>query len=134
MMSENDQNIPAPLSVQQVHSLPERHLRTPPIDIYDSEAGLVLVADLPGVVSESLELNVQQHQLSLFGKVSNFIPNDAKVLHREYLEGDFLRSFILSDDVDHDRISAKLNNGVLEIVLPSAAKPPPRKIPVNTET
>ena len=60
------------------------------------------------------------------------VPENARLLHQEYETGDFLRSFILSDEVDHQHIAAKLNNGVLEVVLPKADKPQPRRIPVAT--
>jgi len=91
----------------------------------------VLIADLPGVTVNSLELQVQDNKLTLFGRVPASAPADAKLLHREFDDGDFLRSFILSDEVAHDRISAKLNNGVLEVVLPKAAQATPRRIQVN---
>lgn len=111
----------------------ERVLFTPPIDIYDTAEGLVLVADLPGVSVKSLDLQVQDNKLTLLGRVGNPVPAEARPLHREYEEGDFLRSFILSEDVDHERVTARLNNGVLEVVLPRAARSPPRRIQVDTD-
>lgn len=115
-------------------SLEERRaVFTPPIDIYETEEGLVLFADLPGVTVETLDLQVQDNKLTLFGRVKPSVPDDADVLHQEYHEGDFLRSFILSEDVDHDRIRATLNNGVLKVVLPKAPRPEPRRIEVNTD-
>src|SRR5262245_7167535 len=108
-----------------------RVLFTPPIDIYETEEGLVLVADLPGVALGSLDLQVQNNKLTLLGRVPSAAPAEAQLLHKEYEEGDFVRSFILSEDVDHERISAWLNNGVLEVVLPRAARAQPRKIQVN---
>lgn len=106
---------------------------TPPIDIFETPDGLVLQADLPGVSSESLELQVQDNKLSLFGKVSMPIPPEARLIHQEYQVGHFLRSFILSDEVDHERISAKLNQGVLEVVLPRLPKTEPRRIQIQVE-
>jgi len=111
----------------------ERTVFMPPIDIYDDGEGLVLLADLPGVTSESLEIQVQDNRLTLFGRVSAVVPDGAKLLHREFEAGDFLRSFILSEEVDPDRITAKLTNGVLEVVLPRAPKSEPRRIQVNRE-
>ncbi|MEX0703812.1 MAG: Hsp20/alpha crystallin family protein [Planctomycetales bacterium] len=111
---------------------PERLIFTPPIDIFETEEGLVLHADLPGVSRETLELEVQDNKLTLFGRAPSPLPDEARALHREYEEGDFFRSFILSDDVDHERITAKLNNGVLVVVLPRAPRGVPRKIPVDT--
>lgn len=112
---------------------PERYVFTPPIDIYESDQGLVLHADLPGVSLDTLELQVQDNKLTLFGRVKPAVPPGATILHQEYEVGDFLRSFILSDEVDHERITATLNNGVLKVLLPRAERPEPRRIQVHTE-
>lgn len=112
---------------------PERRLCAPPIDIFESDDGLVLRADLPGVTSDGLELQVQDNKLTLFGRVTSDVPEGATLLHQEYDVCDFLRSFILSEGVDHDRIQAKLTAGVLEVLLPHADRPQPRRIPVTTE-
>ncbi|WP_166828268.1 Hsp20/alpha crystallin family protein [Thalassoroseus pseudoceratinae] len=111
----------------------ERFIFTPPIDIYETDEGLVLHADLPGVSLETLDLQVQDNKLTLFGRVSPPAPPEAQLTHCEYRVGDFLRSFILSDEVDHDRIRATLNNGVLRVVLPKARKSEPRRIQVQTD-
>ncbi len=112
---------------------PERWVRTPPIDIFENGQGLVLRADLPGVTAEGLELQVQDNRLTLFGRVTSPVPEGAELVHQEYHSGDFLRSFILSDDVDHDRISAKLTNGVLEVLLPRIPRAEPRRISIQTQ-
>jgi HSP20 family molecular chaperone IbpA len=91
----------------------------------------VLVADLPGVTLEDLELQVQDNKLTLFGRVNNYVPEGMLGSHEEYGIGDFLRSFILPDVVDHERINAKLNNGVLKVVLPKAEQAEPRKITID---
>lgn len=109
----------------------QRLLFTPLIDIYESEEGLVLVADLPGVTLENLELQVQDNKLTLFGRVNAYVPEGMLGNHEEYGVGDFLRSFILPDVVDHERINAKLNHGVLKVVLPKAERPEPRKISID---
>jgi HSP20 family molecular chaperone IbpA len=111
----------------------QRSVFTPPIDIYEGEEGLVLTADLPGVSPDSLDIQVQDNKLTLFGRVGAYVPAGAKLLHGEFETGDFLRSFILSDEVDLEKISAKLNNGVLEVVLPKAPKTQPRRIQVNKD-
>jgi len=111
----------------------DRSLFTPPIDIYESDEGLVLIADLPGVSVKTLELQVQNNKLTLLGRVTKQLPANARLVHKEYEEGDFLRSFILSEDVDHERVTARLNDGVLEVVLPRAKKTTPRRIEVSTD-
>ena len=106
---------------------------TPPIDIYETEEGLVLMADLPGVSLDSLELQVQDNKLTLLGRVKSPVPPGAELRYQEYQIGDFLRSFILSDEVDHDRVSATLNNGVLKVWLPKAKKAQARRIQIVPE-
>jgi HSP20 family protein len=123
-----------PVSSVAAAGVPEpepRLLFTPPIDIYETPDGLVLYADLPGVTADSLDLQVQDKRLTLYGRVQQRDAVGARVLHQEYQTGDFLRSFILSDDVDHERIQAKLNNGVLRVELPRAARAKPRRIDVS---
>ncbi|MGE3317401.1 MAG: Hsp20/alpha crystallin family protein [Planctomycetaceae bacterium] len=123
-------NLPVPA---QTSEQPERLIYTPCIDIYDSEEGLVLTADLPGVTIDSLELQVQDNKLTLFGRVAPSLPADAHIVHQEYGVGDFLRSFILSDEVDHERITASMSNGVLKVVLPKAPAAKPRRIEVSSD-
>jgi HSP20 family molecular chaperone IbpA len=120
------EGVPASASVERV-------LFTPPIDIYETGDGLVLIADLPGVSVKTLDLQVQNNKLTLLGRVTNPVPPGARLVHKEYEEGDFLRSFILSENVDHERVTARINNGVLEVVLPHAEKSVPRRIQVNTD-
>ncbi len=122
-------------SVSPAGELAERATRyvfTPPIDIYETEDGLGLMADLPGVTAESLELQVQDNKLTLYGRVEPYVPQQARLIHREYEVGDYLRSFILSEDVDHDRITARLNNGVLTVELPRSERSKPRKIQIES--
>lgn len=107
-----------------------RPLVTPPIDIYETDEGLVLVADLPGVSGQSVDVRVQDNRLVLYGRRSPDTPPDASVAHQEFIEADFLRSFILSHDVDHRRIEASLENGVLHVTLPRQQQGRSRKIDV----
>ena len=111
----------------------ERFVFTPPIDIFETDEGLMLRADLPGVSLDSLELQIQDNRLTLFGRVESVLPDDAVPLHREFEVGDFLRSFILSDEVDYERITARLSHGVLEVELPRAEQAEPRRIQINAD-
>ena len=122
----------APEEAAESENQPTRLLFNPLIDIYETNDGLVLYADLPGVNAEGLDLQIQDNRLALFGRVKT-PANGHDVIHEEYKVGDFLRSFILSDDVDHERITARLNNGVLRVELPRASCTEPRRIEVSTE-
>ena len=112
---------------------PPRFVFTPPIDIYETDDGLVLMADLPGVSLDSLELQVQDNRLTLLGRVKPQVPEEAESRYREYRVGDFLRSFILSDEVDHDRVTATLNNGVLRVWLPKTRQAQTRRIEIASD-
>ena len=103
---------------------------TPLIDIHESPDGLILEADLPGVTEKTLTIQLEDHVLSLHGHVPSPVPSDARTLHEEYRPGDFYRSFILSDEVERDRISAELKQGVLRLVLPKADRARTRRIEI----
>ncbi len=130
----SEQLLPAravpPESVAPAPPEQPRMLFNPPTDIYETPDGLVLYADLPGVTLEGLNLQVQDNKLTLFGRIQLLESDPVRVVHQEYPIGDFLRSFILSDEVDHERIQAKLSNGVLRVELPRAARSKPRRIEV----
>ena len=109
-----------------------RQVYTPALDIYETAEGLVLEADLPGVQPSHLEIRVQDNVLHLYGKVTWPVTQQAVKLHEEVREEDFYRSFILSDEVDTEQITADLSDGVLTLTLPKAPKAKPRKIEVRT--
>ena len=110
-----------------------RQVYTPALDIYETLEGLMLEADLPGVHPNHLEIRVEDNVLHLYGKVTWPVNNQATVLHQEVREEDFYRSFILSDEVDTELITADFMDGVLKLTLPKAAKAKPRKIEVRTK-
>ena len=130
-LANESQSLIRATSPESVGPQAPRLLFNPPIDIYETADGLVLYADLPGVAAEGLDLQVQDSRLTLFGHVQLRDPENAQLVHQEYQIGDYLRSFILSDEVDHERIQAKLTNGVLRVELPRAARAKPRRIDVS---
>lgn len=105
---------------------------TPPIDIYEGPEGLVLEADLPGVLEANLTIHLEDNVLNFRGRVVTTLPDGAKAIHEEYRPGDFGRSFILSDEVDRSRVTASMKNGVLRITLPKSERVRTRKIEIKT--
>jgi HSP20 family molecular chaperone IbpA len=105
---------------------------TPPIDIHEGPDGLVLEADLPGAVAHDLRIQLEENVLSLYAKVDSPAPEGARLLHEEYRLGDYQRSFILGDEVDRDRITADLTNGVLRLSLPKADRKRTRRIEIRS--
>ncbi len=110
----------------------ERRVFTPPIDIHEGPEGLTLEADLPGATESNLFIQLEDNVLSLHARIESPAPEGARLIHEEYPLGDYYRSFILSDEVDRDRITAELKNGVLRLVLPKADRARTRKIEIRS--
>ncbi len=104
----------------------------PPIDIHEGPEGLVLEADLPGAHEQNLSIQLEDNVLSLHARIHSPVPEGARLLHEEYRLGDYRRSFILSDEVDRDRISAELKNGVLRLILPKSERSRTRRIEIKS--
>ena len=68
---------------------------------------------------------MEDNVLSLYARIDSPAPEGAQLVHEEYRLGDYQRSFILSDEVDRDRITAELKNGVLRLFLPKAERAGP---------
>ncbi len=102
---------------------------SPPVDIYEQEDVLKVIADLPGVDKESVDVRVDDNILTIQGKAKDDTRGSA--VYREYELGRFFRQFELSDEVDPEKISADLKHGVLTLVLPKAEKAKPKQITVN---
>jgi HSP20 family protein len=105
--------------------------QTPLIDIHEGPDGLVLEADLPGVSQDNVAIHLEDNVLTLTAKVDAPLAASARTLHEEYRPVDFQRSFILSDEVDREQISADLKNGVLRLTLPKSERAKTRKIEIK---
>lgn len=102
----------------------------PAVDIYDAGEEIVLVADMPGVSADALDVHLDRGELSIRGRVTP--PRDEGALvFQEYHVGDFVRTFTLTEDIDPAGIAAELTNGVLALRLPKPKERKPRKIPVK---
>ena len=103
---------------------------TPSVDIHATDSETVMVADLPGVTKDGLEIDLRDGILTIVGKVHT-TPDDHRLIQHEYEIGGYLRRFTLGEDVDTDRIDATLKDGVLTLVLPKSEAALPRKIEVK---
>jgi len=106
----------------------ERYL-APPVDIYETQEGLVVIADLPGVSKENADIRVDNNVLTIQGKTQHLAPGNP--VYTEYTLLNFFRQFQLSEIVDQEKISADLKNGTLVIHLPKVEKAKPKRITVN---
>ena len=108
----------------------ERYIQ-PPVDIYERPDGLVLLADLPGVEPNDLSVRLEDNVLTIQAKPKHLIT--AEPIYREFELVNFFRQFELSDQVDQEKLTARLNHGVLTLELAKAVKAKPRQITVQIE-
>jgi len=104
---------------------------TPAVDIFETDADITLLADMPGVTSKDLTIDLRDNVLTLSGDIAPFENADEQDILIEYEVGKYYRQFTLSDIIDQSRIEAKLNDGVLRLRLPKAEKAQPRKIEIS---
>ena len=114
--------------VEMTRDLP---VYSPQTDIYEKEDSILVLCDMPGVDENQVDVSLENNVLTLTGCQDVKEPGNHELLYRDYRPGAFRRSFTLSADINHAGIKAKLNNGVLQVILPKAEKAQPRKIKVE---
>jgi HSP20 family molecular chaperone IbpA len=102
---------------------------TPAVDIYEQESGLTLVADMPGVTSKQLQVDIDKGILTLEGVVDSELKGEN--LACEFSPSGYYRQFSLPEHLDSDKVDAQLKNGVLTLTLPKAKAAMARKIEVK---
>lgn len=115
-------------SVEHTRSRP---LYRPLADIYETEDGITLVLELPGVAADGVEVSIEQRVLTIRGRSTVERPEGYRQVYAEYAEGDYERVFTLSQDIDVDRIEATCRHGLLTLTLPKAAERQPRQVSVR---
>jgi HSP20 family molecular chaperone IbpA len=103
----------------------------PPVDIFETPSELVVLADMPGVPPDGLEVNLEGDQLTISGRVRPGDYEGLKPLHVEYGVGGYYRHFTLGEAVDRDGIRAQLKNGTLLLRLPKSEGARVRRIAVQ---
>ncbi len=102
----------------------------PAVDIYENSKELVVSADMPGVHSGDVEVDLKEGTLTIAGKVAPETEEGEPILV-EYHVGNYFRSFRLTDVIDQSKITAAISDGVLTLTLPKVEKAIPRKIPIT---
>ena len=103
----------------------------PSVDVIEDAQGITLVADMPGVSKENLNLRLESQSLTIEGALSIDGPQDIESRYAEIWHQHYERTFALSRELDGEKATAELANGVLRIRIPKTAHATPRKIPVN---
>jgi HSP20 family molecular chaperone IbpA len=101
----------------------------PAVDIFETDEGLAVVADLPGVDKEHVDVGVDKNVLTIKGTSKSTLPGEP--LRREYELLNYFRQFQLSDAVDQEKIRAEMKFGVLTVHLPRIQAKQPKKISVS---
>jgi HSP20 family molecular chaperone IbpA len=104
---------------------------TPDVDIFESENDITLLADMPGVTTDNLSIDLRDDVLTLSGETESDSESSEEPIVVEYGVGKYYRQFTLSEVIDQAKITAKLQDGVLRLVLPKVEKATPRKITVS---
>lgn len=103
----------------------------PPVDIFEDEERVTLFADLPGVAKDDLNLQIDKDTLQIYGKVPRTASEPGAYLYTEFPAKDFYRAFTIGEEIDRDKISASVSNGVLKLILPKTERAKPRKIEIK---
>ena len=103
----------------------------PAVDVFEDAAGITLLADMPGVSKEQLELKVEGEALLIEGGVQPRTPDGLEAIYAELRVPRYRRSFSLSRELDSTRIEANLKDGVLTLRIPKQAHAQPRRIAVT---
>ena len=104
---------------------------TPEVDIFETDHEITVLADMPGVAADGMNIGLQNGVLTLSGDVKPWEGQDETDVLVEFEIGKYYRQFTLSDDIDQSKIEAKLEDGVLRLTLPKAQKAVPRQITVT---
>ena len=107
------------------------HPVAPAIDVFEDAGGITLLADMPGVSRENLDVRLDGETLTVEGALDLDLPQDMRAVWAEVQAPKFRRAFTLSRELDVGRIEANLKDGVLRLRVPKMAHAQPRRIEVS---
>ncbi|MGA1824675.1 MAG: Hsp20/alpha crystallin family protein [bacterium] len=115
----------------EVERTRNRKTFVPLVDIYERGDDTILLANIPGVDENSIDIDLDKNVLTITGKTEPEKLDNYRLAYAEYEKGDYQRSFTLSNEIDTNKIEAVMKNGVLRLVLPKAEEAKPKKIAVK---
>jgi HSP20 family protein len=110
----------------------EQYTVQPAVDIFEDAHGIMVVAEMPGVSKERLNVQADRNGLTIQGEAMIDMPEGMEAIHAEVHSTRYSRSFVLSGELETDAIDAQLKDGVLTIRIPKRREFRPRKIEVRT--
>lgn len=118
-------------SPQQQQQQPDNRAVLPRVDVFEDATGITLLADMPGVPKDKLEIKVEGQTLMVEGTVQPQTPEGLEAVYAEVRIPRFRRTFELSRELDTGRIDASLKDGVLNLRIPKQEHAQPRRISVQ---
>ena len=109
----------------------EQPTLTPRVDVLEDGTGITLLADLPGVARDALEIHVEGDSLTIEGQVSPVTPEAMAATYAEVRVPRYRRMFTLSRELDGSRIEAQMKDGVLRLRIPKQEHAQPRRVQVK---
>jgi HSP20 family molecular chaperone IbpA len=110
----------------------EERFRAPAVDIYETEDGVVLLADMPGVTDDGLDVSVDEGVLTMTGQVRREDDMSTAGVLREYEPLSFRRVFSLSSDLSTEGIEGRIKDGVLRLTIPKAEEAKVKRIQIKS--
>jgi len=118
------------LARQEEQTVPGRFF-IPAADIFETDEALTLLLEMPGVDRNNVDVQIENDVLRVEGKIDFTAYKEIEPVYTEYNIGHYTRSFTLSNKIDRDGITARVEDGVLTLTLPKAKETMPRRIAVN---
>ena len=131
-LGPDQERVPAK-QVEGTERTRSRPVYVPRVDIVETDDALELLADMPGVTKDSVEITLEQRVLRVQGRADLSLPEGVTPLYLEYQPGDYERAFTLSEAVDPAGIEARVRDGVLHLRLPKAGPAKLQRIEVRTD-
>ena len=108
-----------------------QRFRVPAVEIKETPAAVILEAEMPGVEKDDLDIQIDTGELTIRGKRKPADKN-VKTIHQESDGAEYLRTFLLGDEIDASNVDARLKNGVLTLTLHKKKEAAPQKIAIKS--
>ena len=105
----------------------------PAVDIYETAQGITVTADMPGISKERLNVQADRNNLLIEGEAAIDVPSGMEAIYADVPATRYRRSFVLSGELDTERIEATLKDGVLTLRIPKRAEFRPRKVEIRSD-
>jgi HSP20 family protein len=128
---EATQNVAETQSAAAQSKRDDQFAMQPPVDIFEDAHGIVVMAEMPGVSKDRLNVQTDRNSLTIEGEAVIDIPQGMEPIHADVQYTRYSRTFVLSAELDSEAIDAKLKDGVLTIRIPKRSEFRPRKVEVR---